>query len=59
MKDSKKPQGRPVKWGPSRENRIRPEGMTRNEWRKLGGKRRRLIIMGITAALMGVPDGEA
>lgn len=44
-------QSDPAKWDKTKDDRIRPEGMTRRVWRSLGGERRRAVITGMWAAL--------
>ncbi len=48
--------GRPKVWDKTQEDRIRPQGMTRAEWRALGSTRRHAIIAGIWAAVNNMPE---
>lgn len=44
-------QSDPANWSKTKDDRVRPEGMTRRQWRSLGGERRRAVITGMWAAL--------
>ena len=46
MKTYRRSHADPLKWYESANQRIRPEGMTRREWRSLGATQRKAIILG-------------